>query len=279
MEKAILATKKLLDRSGVSKGRKYHSFEIPKKSGGTRQIDAPEKWLKGLQRMRLQDIYNRTPRPYYAHGFEKRRGIVTNARVHCGQRYVVNLDLKDFFPSCNTEKADGMRRRLGMESWEYSYNNALPQGSPLSPAIANRIMDPLDSFIHSILKKYTSSDIRYTRYADDITLSSNSRAVFFCIELVEKILNNSGFKLNDKKTRRMGPAGRQEVTGLVINSGKPTIRKKYRKEVRAAVHNATKAGISPGELETLKGRIGFIAMCHRAEAKKLNDKLKTARTI
>ena len=69
------------------------------------------------------------------------------------------------------------------------------------------------------------------------------------------------------------------MTGLAINSGKPTVPKTFRRNIRAAVHNAFHNGIAPDLQKTLEGQIGHIALCHQAEAKKLRAKLAQAKIV
>jgi RNA-directed DNA polymerase len=269
----IKATKKMFEITGHNKAE-YHEFFIPKKSGGMRKIEAPSEGLRELQKLRLLDIYKTTKRPYFAHGFERGRGIFTNAKIHCGKKHIMNIDIKDFFPSCTRSMARKVTMPA-MEDWEFLHNDSLPQGAPTSPAIANRIMASTDNRIMFMLRKWISDDVRYTRYADDITVSSNSRAIFSraAYEIIEKALVAKGFTINKKKVRKISSGKRLEVTGLVINSGKPTVPRKFRRNVRAAVHNATFNGCTGEESSTLEGQIGHIALCHPKEAKKLRHKL------
>ena len=78
---------------------RYHSFTLKKKSGGTRTIHAPVNGLKAIQRSLafiLQCVFE--PHPA-ANGFVMGKSIVDNAKIHVGNNYVYNIDLKDFFPS------------------------------------------------------------------------------------------------------------------------------------------------------------------------------------
>lgn len=80
-------------------GRMYHKFDIKKKSGKARVINAPDRRLKMLQR-KIADLLT----PLYrrrnpVHGFVIGRSVKTNAQSHLGSKFIVNLDLKDFFPS------------------------------------------------------------------------------------------------------------------------------------------------------------------------------------
>lgn len=214
--------------------KSYKTFYIPKKSGGVREISAPKALLKSFltyTNKLLQAFYDA---PEYVTGFVPEKSVVDNAERHVGMNYVFNTDLKDFFPSitksrvwatlkhppfkfndtiadavaglcCTEVKVDGEKR------W------VLPQGSPCSPILTNIVCRNLDRQLHRLAKKY---NLRYSRYADDITFSSN-RNVFqkggeFQQEL-ESIITGQHFIINEKKTRLQKKNERQEVTGLVVS--------------------------------------------------------------
>lgn len=96
----------------------YTTFEIEKRDGGVRRIDAPKGGLKDLQR-RLADVLYECQaeielkrhhllgwRPL-SHGFRRGHSIFSNAYPHRKQRYVLNLDIEDFFPSLNYGRVRG----------------------------------------------------------------------------------------------------------------------------------------------------------------------------
>lgn len=169
-------------------GFKYRSFTIPKRSGGIRQINAPSPDLMLLQR-RLSDLLQECAREIneaekwddqFAHGFKKGRSIITNASKHLKRRYVLNVDLQDFFGTINF----GRVRGFFINDKHFALNpavatilaqiacheNALPQGSPCSPVISNLIGHILD--VH-LCKLASQNGCTYSRYADDITFSTN----------------------------------------------------------------------------------------------------------
>ena len=214
--------------------KSYKTFHIPKKSGGVREISAPKALLKSFltyTNKLLQAFYDA---PEYVTGFVPEKSVIDNAERHVGMNYVFNTDLMNFFPSitksrvwatlkyppfkfndtiadavaglcCTEVKIDGEKR------W------VLPQGSPCSPILTNIVCRNLDRQLHGLAKKY---NLRYSRYADDITFSSN-RNVFqeggeFQQEL-ESIITRQHFTINEKKTRLQKKNERQEVTGLLVN--------------------------------------------------------------
>lgn len=259
----------------------YNTLEIPKKNGDTRTICVPNKNLKKVQKK----LYNKLSTYYdeiktqnnftskISHGFEKNRSIVTNAEVHKNKRYVVNLDLLVFFPSINFGRVrsyfiknnyfeinDDIATILAQLT---CYKGTLPQGAPTSPLIANMICNIMDIRILKIAKKYR---LDYTRYADDLTFSTNNK--YFLndydkfLEDIKNIIHRSGFELNSKKTRLLFSNSRQEVTGLVVNK-KISVPKEYYKNTRAMAHSLYKNGYfliddEVGTIEQLEGRFSFI---------------------
>lgn len=259
----------------------YKSFEIPKKSGGTRIIYAPNDNLKKIQRKlgrRLYEIHKNYIDqhgifPNISHGFEKSKGIITNARIHKNKRYLLNIDISNFFLSFNFGRVQGFfhKSREFMFSKEEStviaqlvcYEGKLPQGAPTSPIISNLIFNIVDLRILSLAKKYKLS---YTRYADDMSFSTNNRAfqtdyTNFIKEL-RVLLENSGFEINENKTRLEYYSSRQEVTGLTVNK-KINVSRKFIKQTRAMVDQLLKTDSfkidgSVGTEEKLEGRLAFI---------------------
>ena len=228
-----------------------------------------------------------------AHGFRKRHNCLTNAQVHAGKKYILNIDVKNFFPSITSiaYRNYATRERNLMETkykdedrgfpnlFFYAatpvfHSGSLPQGAPTSPFISNIYMRRFDTQIEKLLRQYISDDILYTRYVDDLTFSSNSRAVERVIPIVRGKLKSLRLEINDDKTKFMSPSQRQEITGINVNSGRPTIGKAYRRKVRAIVHRAEQGWvITSAQKERLLGMISHIALCHPSEAAKYRDAL------
>jgi len=243
---------------------KYTSFEIPKRSGGRRQIKAPATQLRLLQRRLANVLYicleeiakEGTKHRSFAHGFERKRSIITNASLHKRRRYVLNLDLEDFFPSFNFGRVRGFlikdkhfalhEKAATIIAQIACHDNELPQGSPCSPIISNLIGHVLDVRLFRLAKAHKCT---YSRYADDITFSTNRKE--FPPELAVPVpempskwqlgeqlvakIENSGFCINSKKTRMQYRGSRQVVTGLLVNE-KVNVRPEYYRNARAMCH-------------------------------------------
>ncbi|WP_288172559.1 reverse transcriptase domain-containing protein, partial [Prevotella sp. CAG:255] len=181
------------------------------------------------------------------------RSVVTNADVHKGQNYILNIDLKDFFPSIEQPR---IWKRLQLKPFSFTVPVAnvlaglcsmkemrtmddgskkvfyiLPQGAPTSPIITNMICDTLDRRLAGLAKRF---GLHYTRYADDITFSSMHNVYQkngeFRKELL-RIIQGQGFTINEKKTRLQKVGGRQEVTGIIV-SNKLNVTHDYVRNIR-----------------------------------------------
>lgn len=249
---------------------KYQQFEIPKRTGGTRLISAPYPELMNLQRRLselLQDCVaeinsNRSIESALSHGFRRKHSIITNAAVHRNKRYVLNIDLENFFGTINFGRVRGFfttNRNFKLNPAVATvlaqiacHENALPQGSPCSPVISNLIGHLLDVRLAALAFQTGCS---YSRYADDITFSTNKRVFpqklakpvegsehdWQAGTALSKITEKTGFSINPAKTRVQYENCRQEVTGLVINT-KVNTRVEYRHTARAMVHRLLKTG-------------------------------------
>ena len=224
----------------------YRSIKIPKKLGGYREISVPIFDLKYLQRWILDNILDNMQPSQYATGFIKKRSIVDNATNHVGANYLLNLDLRNFFPTITFQSVFRLFFYYGYTK-EVSYTLAklcthegkLPQGSPASPAISNLVCLKLDERLSRLASSFS---INYSRYADDMTFSGE-RGFREFFPLVEKIIIEEGFAINDKKTRIAGKHQRQEITGLIINDGKPRVSKIYKRKLQQEIYYCKKFGV------------------------------------
>jgi RNA-directed DNA polymerase len=279
--------------------KRYQYFSIPKKSGGKRWIAAPIAELKELQRG-LNELLTVVYEPRLStHGFALERSIVTNAEAHTRARYVFNMDLSDFFPSIHLGRVRGMFMKKPFECKPKAatvlaqlccHGGKLPQGAPTSPVISNLICGKMDVQLQRFARDYACI---YTRYADDITFSSERRIFPSAVSYHEKdtnklrvgdglqsIITENSFVVNEAKLRLQNEHRRQIVTGLKVNQF-PNVPRKLLSQVRAMLHAWKKYGLKAAENEyqakfhgkhraghrdrpsfpyVLKGKIEFIGM-------------------
>lgn len=257
----------------------YRSFDIPKRSGGRRRIDAPLPTLAFLQRWTLDNILNVVPLHASAKAYRKRNSTFDNARFHRKQNIVLKIDVKNFFGSieeCSTfliYKGLGYSKRLSkILSMISSLRGSLPQGAPTSGALANIYMRAFDE---AIFKESKEGKIRYTRYADDLTFSGSDFDTDAQIKLVDKQLSKIGLSVNGRKTRVLPPHVRQDVTGLVVNE-KVSVPQDFRRKLRQECYFIHKYGIhgharevnaeSPRiRLEEVIGKLSYVKSIHKNE--------------
>lgn len=225
---------------------RYIQFQIPKKKKGEfRTITAPNAGLKCIQRCINVLLLERFVAHPAAYGFVPGKSIVDNAKVHLGQRYIYNIDLKDFFPSITIGRVFACLQLppLSFDKETASlladlccHEGVLPQGAPTSPILTNITCQRLDWRLNKLARRY---DLRYSRYADDITFSGMTNLFHEdgdFVKALQQFIEMEGFHINSAKTRLNSYYERQEVTGLIINE-KPNVTQKYVKQIRTMLYN------------------------------------------
>jgi hypothetical protein len=264
----------------------YREFTIPKRSGGTRRIHAPDDALKAVQRRILHRLLGRLKAHPAAHGFERGRSIVTNARAHVGRAVVLRMDLKDFFPATGEKRVYQYFRKVG---WNRpaaalltrlcTHAGGLPQGAPTSPRLSNLVNYRLDARLAGLAVRQKLRNPRtneqledrpigatYTRYADDLTFSfpaDDADVIQYVVRLTRYIVAAHGYVLHeDRKLRVLRRHAQQKVTGLVVNS-KVNLPRKTRRWLRAVEHRAARDGRSTLRPDQLAGWRAFRQMVER----------------
>lgn len=223
----------------------YRHFKITKKNGKNRQIDEPLPDLKYVQHWILINILEKIEISPYAKAYIKNKTLKDNAKFHKKQNIVLTMDIKDFFPSIRIFDVYNIFKGMGYldnVAWFLAnlccLNKKLPQGAPTSPYLSNIRMIYIDKKI----AKYTfHNDIRYTRYADDMTFSGNFKPSAL-IYKISRLIYANGFQINSKKTRVAFQNTRQEVTGIVVNHHMQ-IPKLERKHIRQHMYYIKKYGL------------------------------------
>lgn len=231
----------------------FREKEIPKKNGDTRKIYVPNHQILYIQK-KLNIILNNSYNPHFtAFGFIEGKNTVNNAQRHLRKRYLLNIDLKDFFTSISSGRVYSMfvnyfKLPTNIASVLTNIcchpNGFLPQGAPTSPTISNILCKTLDRELYNFTKKM--NQVTYTRYADDITFSSNypfekkllgykDGELSIGYEL-GNIIQKNGFTINYDKVRFQKYNQHQEVTGIVVNQ-KLNVNRKYIRKIRAMLHS------------------------------------------
>ena len=228
----------------------YPGFWMRKRSGGYRMISAPDKDLQAIQ----STIYSRilssvTIVHPAAVGFRCGRSVVDNAAPHLGKRYVLKMDIHDFFGSIRSPRVRQTFKKIGYPENVSKVLGALcclhrhlPQGAPTSPALSNIVGYEMDRKLSALAAEY---GMTYTRYADDLTFSGDVFPKEQIIPQVKRIIRDEKFEPNHKKTHFMNQSSRKIITGVSVASGvKLTIPKSKKREIRKNVYFILTKGLA-----------------------------------
>jgi hypothetical protein len=284
-----------LTQLSLSSAQYYDEFEKKKADGSTRVIRASTGTLKQVQRWILDHFLNTCMLPDYLHGCIPGRSIATNAEAHIGQDIVVNIDISDFFGSISPEMVARTYKSLGMNAEMIeafvrltTHKGSLPQGAPTSPMVANLVALPMDNHLINLPEFYfLKTKIAYTRYVDDISISGPNKLEAFIPKIIGAI-ENSGFRVNQRKLSIKKPSSRQMVTGFVVNN-KSNPPRGFVRKIRQELYYCKKYGIKghcqrisvdPDVfIKRLRGRIGFVNMVQPDLAISFNETLDGLRLL
>ncbi|QDU79593.1 Reverse transcriptase (RNA-dependent DNA polymerase) [Polystyrenella longa] len=288
----------------TEKAAHYHFRWLPKRNFGCRLIESPKPLLKQAQRKVLREILDNVPTHQAAHGFVQGSSILTNAQPHCGKRVVLKFDLENFYPHVRFSKVVAIFRSMGYSReasiwlsrlcmsrlpldckpptanpealWIYQPTH-LPQGAPTSPTLANLAAYVLDVRLDGLARSFGAD---YSRYADDLTFSGDAqflRSLKSFIPFVEKIIRETGFKVNKNKRKVIRNNQRQSVTGVTVNEH-PNINRKEFDRLKAILHNCVRYGSEsqnrdqlPDFQAHLRGRVAYFQQLNPTRAAKLKQ--------
>ena len=251
----------------------YHTFTIAGKNK-QRNITAPSYELKRRQKWILKEILEKQNVSKNCHGFLKDRSILTNAKMHIGHRNILNLDIKDFFPSITQTMVISLFQEIGYSESAAKflaevccYEEKLPQGAPTSPYISNLILRSMDEKLEKFCLK---KEITYTRYADDMSFSSNEDIGGLSDEICS-IIEEYPFKINQKKICYYQDPYRKIVTGLIVKENEVCIPKKFKRKLKQEIYYCRHLGVQKhlentgnsertGFKEYMYGKAYFVAM-------------------
>lgn len=255
---------------------RYKTYRIPKRNGrGMRTIAQPAKELKYLQKLILSEYLLDLPVHKSCTAYIKDTNIKDNALPHVKNKYLLKMDFKNFFPSitphdllmhieshlewdiCNNDKLS--IEKLFFYSQERKSKLRLSIGFPASPFISNTVMHEFDSKISDVCEE---NEINYTRYADDISFSTNKKGILFGFDkIIEDILSECQYpkiKINNKKSVFLSRKGNMHITGLVLsNDGKVSLGRKKKRYIKSLIFKYVNNNISDEDKAYLKGYLAF----------------------
>ena len=226
--------------------KEYKETRLPKKDGTYRSLCVPSIRLRFCQDPIKGKILPQLPVSKFATAYQKGSTTRGNAEPHIGKKFLLKLDITDFFGSITFEQVQRTAFNTRYVSRQVGYlltslcckDDSLPQGAATSPALSNIVMYRFDDYIG---RWCSQRQIAYTRYCDDMTFSAN-RPLYGVYQKVKTMLREMGFELNESKTHFIENDNRQSVTGLVVNE-KLSIPSGYKRDLRQEVYYALKFGV------------------------------------
>ena len=266
----------------LRKKQEYDHYSIKKKSGGSRYISSPRDTLKFLQGwINFHVLKNLSPHPC-CYSYHKKASIYKCALSHCSAKWLIKLDIENFFDMISEESVYKVFRNIGYSpmvsfaltrictyqpkfvtknhgAWilfkrknrdfvfsreSIKYIGRLPQGAPTSPMLSNMVFYELDELIYKFVQNRGGI---YTRYADDVFLSF-SKAKFSRDDVSNIIgrmityLKAGGYSIKKIKIKVSPPGARKTILGLNINNEKPTLSKEFKNSIKSHLYGINKFG-------------------------------------
>jgi RNA-directed DNA polymerase len=258
----------------MSAPSRYKVYQIPKREAGKyREVSQPTPEVKLLQRWLVKNELKNLPVHRSAKAYVSDVGLVQNVMPHANNRYLLKVDFVDFFPSINSGNFYTFMLEHGFEEQDvkvmirilFKNNNRknslqLAIGAPSSPILSNVMLFSLDE---AIFQECEELGIVYTRYADDLSFSTNTPGILsdFFKSLPGIIAENCVVKLkiNAEKTIHASKGRGRRITGLVITTdGKISIGAERKRLLRSQIHRYQKDLLDEKEIESVRGYVAFL---------------------
>jgi len=253
----------------------YKVYTIPKRSGGTRVIAQPAKETKFIQYWLINNIFRKLPVHECSMAYTEGSSIKKNATVHKGNSFITKFDFKDFFTSIKSDDlimhiskhlegkfcSDDIKDIARISCIKHKEKNelCLSVGAPSSPVLSNAIMFEFDC---KVFTWCSCHNFTYTRYADDLTFSTNIKGISNKIEPtireISRGIEYPRLEFNDKKTTHLSRKFQRRVTGLIINNeGNISLGRGRKRKISALIHKFSLNLLSESDTYNLQGLLGF----------------------
>lgn len=251
--------------------KKYRVYYIPKRSGGFRVIAQPTKQLKKIQRVLVTHLEDLLPIHPSAMAYRNRISIKDNASLHKENSFLLKMDFQNFFNKIKPEFFFSRLKSVNINLANHdkfllrsflfwkpgqkrSVTHILSVGAPSSPFISNFVMYDFDEAVNEWCRMH---GITYSRYADDITFSTNKQNLLFSVpKIIKSFLakHTQGITINEAKTVYSSKAHNRHVTGVTITSeGKLSVGRKRKKHLSSLVHKYSLNLLNAEEILNAKG--------------------------
>lgn len=252
--------------------RRYKVYDIPKRDAGKRKIEHPSREIKALQRWALKVVIGKFPVHFAATAYQKGCGIRENAERHRKSRYTNRYDFANFFPSFTQSrvedfiKIESEKLGIALDGEDLRFlgniicrNGRLTIGAPSSPAITNAMMFEFDQRLFNYCQ---SKDLIYTRYADDLFISSDEPDKLVTLETqilkAKREVPHLSLRLNRKKTTYLSKKYVRRITGVVITPNHElSIGRERKREIKALIHRWLNKNLEVEKIHYMRGMLAF----------------------
>jgi len=272
------------------RSRLYTRFYLRKSDGSKREINPylcdsrinpyDEKmrdYSKLLKRVHrgIKDVLTKyIELPDCVFGFRPGCNIKDAVKKHVGKKYLVVLDIRNFFPSTTSDDVYNALVEHGVHTFNawliarlVAFHGRLPQGAITSPIASNIAFKKYDL---KIIEYAKSNGFTYTRYADDMAFSTDRDLIE---EDIKQLISDIAeiikpYEVKDRKVRWFGPDEPHYLLGLQLNK-KINVPKQKRRILRAAVHNYVRKhkvpyGVDPIKYKaSLKAKLGYVLFINK----------------
>ncbi len=269
-------SRRRIDTLASGAPNKYKVYTIPKRTSGLRVIAHPSREVKVYQRALIKILQDVLRVHHCSYAYKKKLSIKDNALRHASNRYLLKMDFNDFFNSITPEVFEDALNHVEVDFSEaetklikhlvfWNKNKSFPPhlvlsvGAPTSPLISNFIMYEFDKAMYDFCEENL---ITYTRYADDITFSTNVKDILFKVpNKVNKILEekfNGAISINQSKTIFSSKAHNRHITGITItNQGSLSIGRSRKRMISSLIHKFMIGEIDYSDFKYLQGLLSF----------------------
>lgn len=256
----------------------YKHYQIEKRTGGKRDIFHPTPNLKAVQRWLVNEHLQTLPVHDSVYSYRVGRGIRQHADAHVHSNFLLRLDFKDFFPSITQDwllqfllqkshegslslddRAIAACMRVLCRFNKFDGSLALSIGAPSSPAISNAILYHADVDAHAHCAEL---GCLYTRYADDIYVSSREKNVLVEAERQVKAAfaqHAPRLQFNTDKRINVSKKAKRVVTGLTLTPDrKLSIGRELKRSIKTLVYLHVSGKLDPVERPRLCGLVSYV---------------------
>ena len=255
---------------------RYKVYPIRKKKPGEFRIIAqPAREVKLLQYWLMANSLNNLPVHSAAAAYIPKRNILNNAEKHSKNQFILKMDFTNFFPSIKPNDFRVYLERQNRKLFERedldhvirilfwkpkkAKEFQLSIGAPSSPHISNLVMYDFDEEAEKLCN---ANDIVYTRYADDLTFSTNEpyrlRHIHGSVKEVCRKIDHPKLFINTEKTFFSSKRNRRRITGLIIsNDERVSLGRERKRLIRAKIHKFVLGKLDKEEIEKLRGLLAF----------------------